>query len=152
MIVTLGVLRHGRATGQAPGALLTPEGEAYVARLGRLLASEPWRPVAAFSSPYVRARDTARIVLGELASDLAPWELPELEPDTPPDRALDALLASGLPAGPTLVVAHMPLVARLAQEIADEVPDFSPGTFAEISFDTRTRRGWLARVIGADAF
>ena len=150
MIITLGLVRHGRASGQGPDSDLLPEGAAYVMTLGRRLARDGWRPTAAFTSPYLRARETARIVLGELASDLAPRVLPELTPDQEPDRALSALLAHGLDAGRALVVGHMPLLGRLADELTDEPVDFYPGTFAEIQLDAAMRRGRLVRAIGPD--
>jgi phosphohistidine phosphatase len=150
MNVTLGFIRHGRATGQGPDSDLLPEGAAYVATLGRRLAREGWKPLDAFTSPYLRARETARIVLGEMASDVVPHVLHELTPDQAPSRALDALLAHRLPAGRVLVVAHMPLLGRLTDELTDEPQEFYPGTFVEIQLDAEKRRGWLMRSIGPD--
>jgi phosphohistidine phosphatase SixA len=150
MMVTLGLVRHGRAGGQGPDAGLLPEGADYVARLGRRLMREGWRPAAAFSSPYLRARDTLTLLLGELASDLVPERLPELTPDGEPGRALDALLARGLPEGRVLVVGHMPLLGRLADELTGESAEFYPGTFVEIELDDATRRGRLVRTLGPD--
>lgn len=150
MIVTLGIVRHGRATGQGSEAPLLPEGAGYVATLGRRLRREGWTPVAAFSSPYLRARDTLRILLGELASDLPPVALPELTPDHDPGDVLDTLVARRLPAGRVLVVSHNPLVARLVQELVGEPEDFYPGTFVELEWDDATRRGRQLRRIGPD--
>lgn len=150
MIVTLGVVRHGRASGQEPEAALLPEGAAYVANLGRRLHREGWIPAAAFSSPYVRARDTLRILLGELAADVAPVQLPELTPDHDPGPVLDALAARGLPTGRVLVVSHNPLVARLVQWLVGEPEDFLPGTFVEIAWDVSARSGEQLRRIGPE--
>ena len=150
MQMTLGLVRHGRSTGQGPESALLPEGAGYVATLGRRLFREGWTPLAAFCSPYLRARETARILLAELASDVAPTHLDELTPDRPPERALDALLAHGLPAGRVLVVAHMPILPRLAELLTDEPLDFQPGTFVEVLFDVATRRGSVVRRIGPD--
>ena len=148
MSLTLALLRHGRASGQGPEAGLLPEGAAYVATLGRRLAREGFSPVAAFGSPYVRAQETARIVLGELASDLVIRRLPELMPDEDVGRALDALLALAPPAGCVLVVSHMPLLGRLTRELTGETPEFHPGTLVEIGLEATRRRGSVTRRIG----
>ena len=150
MATTLGLVRHGRAAGHGPDAPLLAEGAAYVTQLGRRLAREGWKPAAAASSPYLRARDTARILLGELASDLVPHRLPELTPDTDPGRALDGLLVIAPAAGRLLVVAHMPLLGRLAAELGCEPMDFYPGTFVEIELAPGGRQGRLLRRIGPE--
>ncbi len=150
MQITLGLVRHGRSSGQGPESDLLPEGAGYVATLGRRLAREGWQPLAAFSSPYLRARETMRILLGELACDTVPKFLDELTPDRSPEGALDTLIAQGLPAGRVLVVAHMPILPRLVELLTDEPLDFMPGTFAEVQFDDTTRRGWLVRRIGPE--
>lgn len=150
MIVTLGVVRHGRAGGQGPDAALLPEGADYVARLGRRLHGEGWIPAAAFSSPYVRARDTLLILLGELGANVSPVELRELTPDHDPRAVLEALVARRLPAGRVLVVSHNPLVARLVQELTGEPEDFYPGTFVEIECEASMQRGRQLRRIGPD--
>ena len=148
MTVTLCILRHGRAMGQGPDALLGPEGEAYVARLGRKLAGSGLRPVAAYSSPYRRARETASIVLGELASDARLTFVPDLAPDVDAAEALGALQSHGLPEGHVLVVSHLPLVATLARSLADVSLDFQPGTYAEIELAPGGVTGALRRFIG----
>lgn len=150
MSTLLCLLRHGLASGQGPSAPLRPEGEADVAALGRRLAREGFAPAAAYASPYLRARDTANILLGELGSSVQLVLVRELTPDVEPGDALDALEARGLPGGPVLVVTHLPLVARLAVGLTDEPVDFRPGTYAEIELDARSRRGVLRRRIGPE--
>jgi phosphohistidine phosphatase SixA len=146
-MITLALLRHGRATGQGPDAQLTPEGEAQIRRLAAHLAGEGWRPAGAFSSPYRRARDTARTVLAAVAPGLEARTLDELTPEADPGEALAALHRAGLPAGAVLVVAHLPLLGRLAQRLAGADPEFGPGTLAE--FDLAEAGGRLVRRIAA---
>jgi phosphohistidine phosphatase SixA len=150
MTTLLCLVRHGRATGQGHDSGLMPEGAVYVATLGRFLHREGWTPAAAFSSPYARARDTARILLAELASDLPLAQVGELTPDWDPDDALHALRAHGLPEGRVLVVSHMPLVARLAQRLTGEIVDFHPGKLAEIELAPGADRGTLRRELGRE--
>ncbi len=150
MPITLALVRHGRAGGQGLDADLLPEGAGYVATLGRRLRREGWTAEAGFSSPYLRARETLRILLEELASDATPRRLPELAPDHDPERTLDALVGVLPPAGRVLVVAHMPLLGRLAVELTGEPIEFFPGTLAEVALDAPRRRGVLVRRIGPD--
>jgi phosphohistidine phosphatase SixA len=147
MGTTLCLLRHGHAGGQGPDAMLKPEGILAVTALGRRLAREGWVPAAAFASPFVRALDTARLLLAEAASDLSPIPLGELAPDRDPAAALAALRAQGLPQGAVLVVAHMPLLARLALHLTGEALGFAPAMLAEIDLDGDGRSGRLLRVV-----
>jgi phosphohistidine phosphatase SixA len=146
----LGILRHGRASGQGPDAALLPEGAEYVRRLGRRLRRDGFSPVAAFSSPYRRARETATVVLGELASALDPVLLAALTPDADPQALLDEFEARGLPAGDVLVVSHLPLVARLASAIAGATLDFTPGAWAEFELERGALHGEYLRYLGPD--
>jgi phosphohistidine phosphatase len=150
MLTTICLLRHARAGGHGPESELLPEGEAYVAALGRRLAREGWSPVAAFSSPYRRARDTARIVLDEAACDAPLTLLAELTPDRDPDDALAALTAHGMREGRVLVVGHMPLLGRLALQLTGETVDFHPGTLAEIELGSAGGDSVLTRRLGPE--
>jgi probable phosphoglycerate mutase len=97
------VLERGGRDADAP---LSPLGEAQSARLGRWLAGLPAhrRPEAVLCSPYVRARQTAEIVLAEFAGAGLP--VPPMGTDERlRDREagvldlLHSLTASGDPAG-----------------------------------------------------
>ena len=132
MLTLLCLLRHGRATGHGPNAELTDHGIADIARLGRALAREGFAPAAVFCSPYLRAGQTARLLLAEVAPGLSPTVLGELTPESDPAAALAALHAHGLPDGRVLVVAHLPLLGLMAQALTGDDPGFSPGTLAEI--------------------
>ena len=142
------LLRHGRATGQGPDAQLLSEGIAYVSALGRRLAAEGWRPARVFASPYLRARETARIVLAVVAPDSSAELLEELTPETSPDDALAALLAAGLPEGRTLAVAHLPLLGLICEHLTGDDPGFHPGTYVEIELAEDGDSGTILRVIG----
>ena len=149
MTTLLCLLRHGCATGQGSTAPLLPEGEAYVASLGRQLAREGFKPVAAYSSTLKRARDTAAIVLGELGSSVPLVQLRQLAPEAGAASALEALTLGSLPAGRVLVVTHLPLVAQLVEGLTGKHVDFMPGTFAEIELGADGLGGVLRRVLGS---
>jgi phosphohistidine phosphatase len=132
MLRTLALLRHGLAAGQGPDSALLPEGTNYLRRLGTRLEAEGWRPAAIVTSPYRRARESARVVAGMLGAAAGTHVMPELLPEAEPDEALAAILKLAPLVTPVLVVSHLPLVGRLAQELIGEDPGFSPGTFVEI--------------------
>ncbi len=132
MVRSLALLRHGMAAGQGPEAPLLPEGAAYLRRLGALLRSGGWRPAAVVTSPYRRAWESARVLASTLHPGVETHVLPELKPEGEPDEALEAILGIVPLATPVLVVSHLPLVGRLAEELVGDDPGFSPGTFVEI--------------------
>lgn len=132
MVRSLALLRHGLASGQAPNATLLPEGGAYLRRLAAVLDADGWRPDRVLCSPYVRARDSAEIIIMALSLTLAVTVLPELTPDSEPDDALRAIEDAAPGARTVLVVSHLPLVGRLSKELIRDDPGFSPGTFVEI--------------------
>ncbi len=150
MPIVLAVLRHGRAAGQAPDAELLPEGAAYVERLAAALLREAWRPDVALTSPFRRARETARVLLGRIAQDLPLAEAAELRPDEDPAATLAALAAMAPADGTVLIVSHLPQVARLAALLTGDEVEFLPGTFAEFEIGADFRSGRLRRRIGPE--
>jgi len=133
MVRTLVLLRHGLAAGQGPDSGLLPEGEAYLRRLGARLAGEGWKPAAILASPYLRARSSAAVLADSLGIREPTVLLSELLPEADAGEALAAITAAAPAATPVLVVTHLPLVARLANELVGEDVSFSPGTFVEIA-------------------
>ncbi|MBK7369718.1 MAG: histidine phosphatase family protein [Candidatus Eisenbacteria bacterium] len=147
MSTMLWLMRHGRATGQGSDAELLPEGADYVRALGRKLRGEGLRPVAAFSSTFLRARDTADIVMSELSERPDVTRLRELTPDFEPEEAWQAVLDQPLPEGDVLVVSHLPLVGLLCGGLTGDDPGFSPGTLVQIELHESKRKGRLVRVV-----
>lgn len=150
MTTTLCLLRHGRATGQGPDATLVPEGEEHVRALGLRLASEGFSPARAYCSPYLRARETARIVLAEVAPGTSARHLIELTPDHDAGDTVDVLRSLDLPAARILIVSHLPLLGLLVQHLANEVVAFSPGTLVEVEMNEAWDHGDVARVLGTN--
>lgn len=140
-------MRHGRATGQDALAELTPEGEDHVRRLGRMLRAEGCSPAASYASTFLRARQTAGLVLAELVEQPRVTHLRELTPDSDPDDALGTLAAHGLPDGEVLVVSHLPLVGLLCGHLTADDPGFAPGTMVVIELDDTKQAGRIVRVI-----
>ncbi len=113
MAETLWLLRHGEAEDHAAtdfARRLTPRGEGQARCAGRALARLGVEFVHAFTSPRVRALDTARLACAELG-----LEPVEHEPLGETFEARDALgLMAGLPRGGSLLlVGHEPDFSRL---------------------------------------
>ena len=149
MSLTLDIVRHGvaaahHAAGDAHRAL-TPHGAEAIRRLATALQAEGWAPDRVFASPYVRAQQTAHLLAapGGFAVDT----LHELEPDTPPQRVLDALADEGIEAGHVVLVAHLPLVERLQLLLSAGSAPWMPGTIVRVELPSGLNgRGQSTRV------
>jgi len=133
MARTLALLRHGRAAGQGPDAVLTPQGAQQLEKVAAVLKAEGWRPAAVFVSPYSRALESARVFAAELGLVKPAAVLHELLPESEPIDALAAIDAVAPGHASILIVSHMPLVARIALELTEEDVAFTPATFVEIA-------------------
>lgn len=110
------IMRHGEAeTPRANQAdclrQLTAHGQQQAARMGRWLAEqgESWQ---VWSSPFVRAEQTARQVLGQLPADIELRLHDFLTYLAEPSALLSLLLENNTPAQNLLIVSHMPIVAQ----------------------------------------
>ena len=133
MARTLALLRHGRASGQGPDAPLTVQGIEQLQRLAAVLAAEGWRPEIILASPLVRAKESARMIASGVGVTRPPVVLHELIPDSEPLDALQAIDEAAPGSSLVLVVSHLPLVGRIAQELTGEEVAFTPATLAEIT-------------------
>jgi len=115
--VHLIVMRHGEAGLHVTDSEreLTDRGRQEVASVAARLAESPWRPALIWSSPYIRARQTAAIVARVL--DCPVVEKTFITPEDDPGRCLDALI--GNTDSPLMLVSHMPLVGSLATLLVD---------------------------------
>jgi len=137
--LVLDLLRHGDALPAADGGdearRLSPRGQRDLERLALHLAGLRWRPERAFTSPLVRARDSARIVLHRAAPNLAPTVMDALRPEGEPAGVVDALAEAGLTQGHILLVGHQPMLGELARSLAGgEAPGFAPGDLVRVEF------------------
>jgi len=135
MLRTLALLRHGKAAGQGPDALLTREGVQQLQKLAAVLKAGSWRPERILVSPFTRAMESARTFIAAVGVEPPLIVLNELIPDTEPVDALQAIDDATPGIASILVVSHLPLVARIASELVGEEIAFSPGTFVEIAHD-----------------
>ena len=149
----LEILRHGHAdpadTGGDAGRPLSAAGRRAVADLAAKLANDGWRADRIFSSPLLRARQTAEIVRGASPHAPAIEPLDELRPEWEPSDLLVALEARKAVEGRVLLVSHQPLAGRLAALLTGAVQPFKPGTLVGIECETGlgAMRGRVTRVI-----
>ncbi len=144
--LVLDLLRHGEALPASNGSddarRLSPGGERELERLALYLADLGWHPDRAFTSPLLRARDTARIVLRRAAPDLAPAVMDALGPESGVDEVLAALRAESAVAGHVLLVGHQPLLGELARRLTDgEDVGLAPGDLVRIEFSDGPEEG-----------
>src|SRR5262245_52556862 len=120
------IIRHGEAVDEAPGLgdtgrWLTGKGRKVTRRVGRWLAEKAERrPVAIWTSPLVRAVQTAEVLAGELELTDGVSVRPELSPAHDPRDVLQAL-ASAKPEGPLALVGHEPGLSMLATALLGDV-------------------------------
>ena len=146
MPFVLELLRHGEAlpAGAAGDAArrLTPAGERSIEQLAATLAAEGWRPDRVFSSPLLRARDSARIVLEPTVPPLEPEMLDELATAPEPEALVELLGELGVSDGHVLLVGHQPLIGRLAHFLeGGEEREMSTGTFIRLECPEGLRGG-----------
>lgn len=112
------VMRHGEAGWHSidQERELTEYGRKGCALVARQIARSSWRPREIWSSPLVRARQTAAIVSEILNCRVT--EQAFLTPDDDPGLCLDALLEESV-ANRIMIVSHMPLVGSLSTLLVD---------------------------------
>jgi len=134
--IVLDILRHGLALPAGPAGdrqrRLSPEGVCRLTALAARLASEGWRPARIFSSPFLRAMESAEILARAAGVPPAVEALSALEPDSEPAEILDGLAGCGVMAGHVLLVGHQPLLGRLAGYLAGADRPLSPGMLLRV--------------------
>lgn len=110
-------MRHGEASWHTLDQKreLTETGRLAVADVAHKIAASPWRPDLLWSSPLVRARQTAAIV-----SEILNCPVEEklfITPDDDPGGCLDRLLETD--EHNLMIVSHMPFVGALATLLVD---------------------------------
>jgi phosphohistidine phosphatase len=134
--IVLDLLRHGQALPAGPSGdrqrELSPEGVRGLAALAAHLGREAWRPDRVFSSPHLRARQSAGIMIGTAAPAVAVETLRVLESEHEPADVLDALRAQGATAGHILVVGHQPLLGLLVGYLTGVEQGLSPGMLVRV--------------------
>jgi phosphohistidine phosphatase len=134
------VLRHGNAVDPFEALTdeqrwLTPTGRSRVARLAEYLVAEGWAPRLIFTSPLVRAVQTAEIFAAHVSPKI---ERVEVNVALAPERGTTAQALSCLEGlernGTVALVSHEPKVRVLAGYLSQvaQLPVFAPSSAALI--------------------
>jgi phosphohistidine phosphatase len=139
MATQLWLLRHGEAEPHDARPdferRLTERGEEQSRVAGRALAALELTFQAVYTSPRVRARDTARLACAALGCE--PIEHAALSEGFDADDARALLHAAG-PEGRILVVGHNPDFAQVVFDLTGGRVDFKKGGVAGIRLDGTT--------------
>jgi phosphohistidine phosphatase len=132
----LWLLRHGEAephdSRPDPERRLTPRGEDQARAAGRALAALDLPFQAIYTSPKVRARDTARLAAEALGTE--PVELPALASGFGVDDVRELLLSAG-PEERILAVGHNPDFEQVVHDLTGGRVDFKKGGVAGIRLE-----------------
>ncbi|MBI3323908.1 MAG: phosphohistidine phosphatase SixA [Candidatus Omnitrophica bacterium] len=116
----LWLVRHAAAFSKSEAGVstdaerpLTPAGSQAAIGVARAMKRHGFVPDRTLASPLLRARQTAIILLAELALSLAPELLDALTPHADPQETVAAFERLQL-SGTALVVGHLPHLALLA--------------------------------------
>jgi phosphohistidine phosphatase len=139
MAQQLWLLRHGDAEPHGvrhdADRRLTEKGERQARMAGKALARLGLQFVAVYTSPRVRARDTARLAAEELETD--PLVHQPLSAGFDADEALTLLAAHGEDAR-VLLVGHEPDFSQVVHDLTGGRIDLKKGGIAAVRVDGRS--------------
>ena len=139
------LLRHGEAVSSHPDGdsarPLSPRGVAAIEAFARRFAALDLVPDRIFTSPLLRAQETAALMCAALGRRARPEILTELIPDSEPSEVLVALAAAAPDALHLLLIGHQPLIGDLAGHLCDGQPrSLHPGDLIRVEFGDRPAR------------
>ncbi|MFW3616735.1 phosphohistidine phosphatase SixA [Billgrantia antri] len=118
MTAQLFIMRHGEAAAGHPDSEreLTTRGQAEAERMAGWFGRQALADARLYTSPFVRARQTASPVAEALGIEAE--VLPLITPDDSPAAVCDWLIAHASDT-PIVLVSHMPLVGLLAELLTE---------------------------------
>lgn len=150
MPIRLDVLRHGLALPSSPTGdqdrVLSEQGTLEIRRLAAALVREHWRPTLALTSPYLRARQTAALMLESLP-EVALESLEALSPDVLTAELVTELAAWVEADAHLLLVTHQPLAGEFVNQLTNQSVSLAPGTLIELECELPLAAG-AGRVVG----
>ena len=121
---------------------LTADGKERFKAVAKKLAARGFAPPIIATSPYVRARQTAEILVKVLDGKTELVDLPALEPEADWGAAVE--WAAGRDEDEIALVGHMPSLGELAAALVGASPggiDLKKGAAAAIDFESRPAAG-----------
>lgn len=151
------IMRHGQAQSIAPSDFsrsLTEQGINEAVKAGQRLSNHHDVINCVFVSPYLRAQQTADVVIEQLNDKLTRKTLSFI---TPEDNARDVhdyldAVCSVEKYDSILLVSHMPLVSYLVAELTydNTMPIFQTATIAKIEYNTEQMQGELIALFSSN--
>jgi phosphohistidine phosphatase len=123
------LVRHAHAEPGEPDELrgLSERGKREASALGDLLAEHATPPAVVFTSPLVRARETADAIATSARAEVRADE--RLAPGATASALREVVSGQ---AGPVAVVGHQPDCSEIAQELIGRDPGFPTGSAFEL--------------------
>jgi len=148
-------MRHGEATPMHSDDVsrnLTSVGQQQAEKMG-LWLQKMHAPSGLLVSPYVRAQQTAEAVkknntflFEETCQDIIPEGNPQVAADY-----IETLIAAHPACNTWLVVAHMPIVSYLVDQLCvGHMPIFNTGAVAVINYNEQTQRSEYKNINAPD--
>ena len=147
-------MRHGQASMYAENdqaRQLTKQGCQEVSLMAQYLNQQQVKLDQVFVSPYVRAQQSAKQLLAQLAVDVPCQTLDLITPSGKASLVHDYLDAVCLENNfnNILLVSHMPFVANLVASLTldNQTPIFETAAIAEIIYDQEKMAGQLNKIV-----
>ena len=148
MAAELWLVRHGETDWNRQGLYqgqadlpLNETGLAQARQTALMLEQAGQRFAALYSSPLLRARQTAEALVREAGFTAMIELMPELAPEADATDVLTALDAHGMAEGHALLIGHMPLLGHLAAVLAEAPLSFEPAQLVRIELADGLRAG-----------
>ncbi len=148
------IMRHGQAEtfgNDDASRPLTEEGKLEVAVMAKWLHSTEIEFDHLFVSPFLRAQQTAKILLAALNISLPQTTLGLITPEGNAQKVHDYIdgVCSVERFDKLLIVSHMPLVSFLTAELTveQESPIFQTAAIAQIDYNLKRMKGHLTRLV-----
>jgi phosphohistidine phosphatase len=146
-------MRHGHAVQRETMAdeerPLTPEGTARIETAAKVIAGLKIAPAHIYSSPRIRARQTAEIVAGALGQEIEIREEVNFDFDL---KAVQTLVAASGDAD-VMFVGHEPTMSIVIGNLTGGAVNMKPGSFARVDlYQPNKLRGELVWLIAPKVF
>ena len=146
------IMRHGEARHQAISDIqreLTEYGISEVSDIANTIQDEVFDAVIV--SPFVRAKQTANVVVGLLKNQTAVIECSDITPCGNAGQVhdyIDALLAE-FNYQKILIISHMPLISYLLAELTVDghMPIFQTSAIAKVDYNTEKMKGEFVEML-----
>ena len=146
------IVRHGEAEPKVDNVAdkdrkLVKKGVKQMRRVANFLDLMNFKLDRVFSSPYLRAYQSAEVILEELEEDLKIETLRELEPDQDVSTLIEKLKELNTAEMTILLVGHEPHLSTFIKSITGGDVELKKGGVAVVEFDPSASKGKLTMLL-----